>query len=133
MLKSSKGYTLVEVMASLSMLMIIILFLVSFEMRYFKKVHSSNKTKEYSTFIDAVEKEIRNNMPKNSRIGTKYIRGDNCNISWIRQNSINSLGYVETVGDTYCEIRFLSGREGSIIIYDKILQHGRLEKKIYYY
>jgi len=132
MRKSSEGYTLIEVMAALSLLMIIILFLVSFEAKYFKNVYISNKTKEYAVFMDALEKEIRNNMPKELRVGTRYIEGDKCNISWLRSASVLSLGSYSPVGGIYAQINFLSGR-GGIIIYDKNLPSGSISKEIYFY
>jgi len=133
MQRSSKGYTLIEVIASLSILMMIILFLAAFEMRYFKQTYVSNKTKEYAVFIDALEKEIRNNLPKELRIGTKYISGENCNINWTRNNSILSLNNSRPLGEIYCEINFLSGKEGMITIYDKNLRNSTFKKKIYFY
>lgn len=133
MRKSSEGFTLVEVMAALSLLMIIILFLVTFEMKYYKQVYVSNKTNEYAVFMDALEKEIRNNMPKELRVGTKYIDGDNCNINWIRNTSVLSLNSYGFIGDNYAQISFLSGKEGIITIYDKNLRNGSISKKIYYY
>lgn len=120
-------------MAALSIIMIIILFLVSFEIKYFKQVYVSNKTKEYTIFIDALEKEIRSNLPKELRIGVKYILGENCNITSVKNSSILSLNNSATLKDKYCEVSFLSGREGVITIYDKELKGGSISKKIYYY
>lgn len=133
MRKLNEGYTLVEVIAALSILMMIILFLATFEMKYFKQVYVSNKTKEYAVFIDALEKEIRNNLPKELRAGTKYIPGENCDITWMRSNSI---GYINNLGplrENYCQIDFLSKKEGMITIYDKNLRNGNIKKKIYFY
>ena len=133
MQRSSEAYTLIEVMAALSILMIIILFLAAFEMRYFKQTYVSNKTKEYTILIDALEKEIRNNLPNELRIGTKYISDENCNIDWVRNNFILSLNSSMPLGEIYCEINFLSGKEGMITIYDKNLRNGNIQKKIYFY